>query len=242
MEELLEQIKQKEIEKYNAQIADLEKQLEDVKNEQIELPQDNSTFIYRVIHPFKYKKDKELLSQKISEYTSKIHFNSKEEIRLKSEIRSIEDKKRNPLQYINVEGEKNVYNYCIQNNIEIKFSSIDESFKNMPNYFGSNLEFMKEAVKEDPLYCCFDKTDDLNLFKIVLESFIEQYTDSNHLYEYKELLEKLSKEDLEEDDKKILIYFFESLKYVSLDKYSRQIEDVYNTYNRKRADRRSTLF
>lgn len=62
----------------------------------------------------------------------------------------------------------------IENGIDPRFESYEQAFEMAPEYLGRNIEFMRKATRENSKFIMFDKTDDEELYKEVIEKKIEE--------------------------------------------------------------------
>lgn len=62
----------------------------------------------------------------------------------------------------------------IENGINPEFESYEQAFEMAPEYLGKDIEFMKKAIVEDPKFIMFDKTEDEELYRQVIDMKIEK--------------------------------------------------------------------
>lgn len=91
---------------------------------------------------------------------------------VRQKIESLE--KAQNFQELEVDDTNFVIETLLKNGIDPRFESYEQAFEIAPEYLGRNIGFMREAIKKDSRFIMFDKTDDEELYKEVIDKKIDE--------------------------------------------------------------------
>lgn len=187
----LKEIKIKEINENLNLVKERDKLINAIRPKALDIPQKRYNFFEKYL--FKRKDYKENL-KKINDANQK-EIKEKEEIRnrinninkkliavgylndeeARSQIEQIQ--KSTTLEGMGISSLDEAISLLDKNDIDIQFDSFDEGFKIAPEIVGSDLEFMKAAVKEDLKYIKYDKTENPELYIQTLDLAVKKIDD-----------------------------------------------------------------